>query len=376
MENGRVAIVTWFHYINYGTALQVFAEKNYIEKKGYLVEVVQYYPEIPPMYYKSKLNEYLARGKNKLYKLTHSRKIIDTYGQEVFQSFINENLPLTERVETAADFEALNDKFDCFVCGSDQIWSPLNFDPHYFLDFVTDPSKMIAYAPSLGVSQIDRPGDDKKIAELTNRFKYLSVREKTGAELIRKLNGREARVVLDPTFLLYKDDWDRLVPGEAEGQPYVLAYFLRENKKYWKAVNEVAKKLQLEIKVIPVFEDDLKMSGARTGAGPDDFVRLIRGASFICTDSFHGMAFAVNFNKQFLPFQRFASGAKDSQNSRVYDFLDSVGLKDRIYDGGRVDKYLKKIEYKPVNEKLEVLRRKSKEYLDGALEEITNYCNG
>ena len=98
MENGRVAIVTWFHYINYGTALQVFAEKNYIEKKGYLVEVVQYYPEIPPMYYKSKLNEYLARGKNKLYKLTHSRKIIDTYGQEVFQSFINENLPLTERV--------------------------------------------------------------------------------------------------------------------------------------------------------------------------------------------------------------------------------------------------------------------------------------
>lgn len=363
----NIAIVTWFHYINYGTALQVFAEKNYIEKKGHQVQVVQYYPEISPTYYKSKLNEYLTRGRNKLYKLTHSRKIIDSYGQEVFQSFINENLPLTARVETASDFEALNDKFDCFVCGSDQIWSPLNFDPHYFLDFVSDPSKMIAYAPSMGVSHIEQPGLDEQISKLTNRFRYLSVRENTGARIIQELNGREAKVVLDPTLLLDNDDWEQCIPGKIDGK-YLLVYFLRENKKYWKVVKEVADRLHLGIKVIPVFEDDLRMSGAQKDAGPDDFVRLVRGASFVCTDSFHGMAFSVNFNKQFLPFKRFPDKAADNQNSRVIDFLDSVGLRDRLYDGGKPD--ISNIDYGAVKEKLEGLRIESRKYLDGALNAV------
>ena len=366
----KIALMTWFHYINYGTALQVYASTKYLEEKSNEVYVIQYYPNPAPMYFSSKVSEYIYRAKRKLHKISASKGILDETCSESFHDFISSSIRLTEKVQNESDFAALNSKFDCFICGSDQIWSPLNYDQPYFLDFVSDTDKMVAYAPSLGVSHIDRPGDDKKISELTNRFKYLSVREKTGAELIRKLNGREARVVLDPTLLLDKDDWDRLVPGEAEGRPYVLAYFLRENKKYWKAVDEVAQKLHLDLKVIPVFEDDLKMPGVQTGAGPEEFVKLIRGAAFICTDSFHGMAFSVNFNKQFLPFRRFDSNAQDSQNSRVFDFLESVGLKDRIYDGGKVAKYLKKIEYKPVNEKLEVLRRKSREYLDGALEEI------
>ena len=361
--------MTWFHYINYGTALQVFASIKYLGSKEHAVKVIQYYPNPTPMYYKSKLDEYIYRGKGKLHRIFTSSNIIEKSAGNSFQRFIKKNIELTGKVENDEDFDSINNVFDCFICGSDQIWSPLNFDPHYYLDFVNDPSKMIAYAPSMGVSHIDRPGDDQKISELTNRFKYLSVREKTGAEMIKRLNGREAKVVLDPTLLLSKEDWERYIPGKSEGK-YLLAYFLRENKKYWKVVREVADKLHLDIKVIPVFEDDLKMAGAQKGAGPDDFVRLIRGASFICTDSFHGMAFSVNFNKQFLPFQRFASGAKDNQNSRVYDFLDAMGLKDRMYQSGKGEKYLDKMDYAPVNKRLEKLRKESRQYLDGALKEI------
>ena len=364
----KTALMTWFHYINYGTALQVYASTKYLEEKGNEVYVIQYYPNPSPMYFSSKAAEYVYRAKRKLHKLSTSKSILDETCSEPFYNFIDKNIRLTEEVENESDLVALNSEFNCFICGSDQIWSPLNFDKPYFLDFVTDTDKMIAYAPSFGVSHIDRPGDDKKIAELTNRFKYLSVREKTGAELIRKLNGREARVVLDPTLLLSGNDWYRLVPGESEGQPYVLAYFLRENKKYWKAVNEVAQKLHLAIKVIPVFEDDLKMPGVQMSAGPEEFVRLIRGASFVCTDSFHGMAFSVNFNKQFLPFKRFPDRAADNQNSRVIDFLASVGLKDRLYDGGKPD--VSNIDYRAVNEKLDGLRKESRQYLDGALEKV------
>lgn len=233
----KIALMTWFHYINYGTALQVYASTKYLEEKGNEVYVIQYYPNPSPMYFSSKSSEYLYRAKRKLHKISTSKGILDETCSESFHNFISSSIRLTEKVQNESDFAALNSKFDCFICGSDQIWSPLNYDQPYFLDFVSDTDKMVAYAPSLGVSHIDRPGDDKKISELANRFKYLSVREKTGAELIRKLNGREARVVLDPTLLLDKDDWNRLVPGEAEGRPYVLAYFLRENKKYWKAVS-------------------------------------------------------------------------------------------------------------------------------------------
>ena len=238
---------------------------------------------------------------------------------------------------------------------------------NYFLDFVSDPSKMIAYAPSMGVSHIEQPGLDEQISKLTNRFRYLSVRENTGARIIQELNGREAKVVLDPTLLLDNDDWEQCIPGKIDGK-YLLVYFLRENKKYWKVVKEVADRLHLGIKVIPVFEDDLRMSGAQKDAGPDDFVRLIHGASFVCTDSFHGMAFSVNFNKQFLPFKRFPDKAADNQNSRVIDFLDSVGLRDRLYDGGKPD--ISNIDYGAVKEKLEGLRIESRKYLDGALNAV------
>lgn len=363
----KIALMTWFHYINYGTALQVYASTKYLEEKGNEVYVVQYYPNPSPMYFSSKSSEYLYRAKRKLHKISTSKGILDETCSESFHNFISSSIRLTEKVQNESDFAALNSKFDCFICGSDQIWSPLNYDPHYFLDFVTDPSKMIAYAPSMGVSHIEQPGLDEQISKLTNRFRYLSVRENTGARIIQELNGREAKVVLDPTLLLDNDDWEQCIPGKIDGK-YLLVYFLRENKKYWKVVKEVADRLHLGIKVIPVFEDDLRMSGAQKDAGPDDFVRLVRGASFVCTDSFHGMAFSVNFNKQFLPFKRFPDKAADNQNSRVIDFLDSVGLRDRLYDGGKPD--ISNIDYGAVKEKLEGLRIESRKYLDGALNAV------
>lgn len=365
----NIGIMTWFHYPNYGTALQVFALCKYLEERNNTVKVIQYYPNPEPMYYSSKFDEYLYRGKRKLYTILSSPNIVEETSGDLFRKFLLDSISFTGKVASDKDLDSLNFTFDCFICGSDQIWSPLNFDPHYYLDFVKDPEKMIAYAPSIGVFQIESPEYRKEISELTNRFKYLSVREKTGADLIKRLNGKDARVVLDPTLLLNKDYWNRYIPGSGEGK-YLLAYFLRENKRYWKVVKTVAKKLHLDVKVIPVFEDDLKMPGAQRGVGPDELVKLFRGASFICTDSFHGMAFSVNFNKQFLPFKRFASSAKDNQNSRVYDFLESVGLKDRMYRGGEVNKYLRRIDYGPVNSRLETLREESREYLDGALKEI------
>lgn len=373
----KIALMTWFHYINYGTALQVFASCEYLEKLGYEVQVIQYYPEIPPVYYKSKADEFITRGKNKIYKLTHSKNILDTFYERMFKDFITHFIQLSPVVSTKEDFISLNNQYDVFICGSDQIWSPLNFNPRYFLDFVQDPERMIAYAPSLGASRIEQPGLDKKIAELTNRFHYLSVREKTGASIIRSLNGRKAEVVLDPTLLLNKEEWEETFSGENNKRPYLVTYFLRENRKYWRVVKEVARKLELDVCVIPVFADDLKMDGQKNGekqifieknVNPVEFVGLIRNASYVCTDSFHGMTFSVNFNKQFLPFKRFSDKAKDNQNSRVLDFLNAVGLKDRLYEGDTLN--ISKIDYTTVNTKFEALRKKSREFLNTALEKI------
>ena len=266
--------------------------------------------------------------------------------------------------------ENLNRYYDGFVCGSDQIWSPLVFNSHFFLDFVKDSNKKIAYSPSFGVKSIDDVYVKNKTKKLLEDFKYLSVREEAGKKIIETLTSKKAEVVSDPTLLLTKYQWEVLLGLESKAEkPYMFVYMLGHNENHWEEINKIANQLNLEIKVIPVFEEDLQRPGCvKFAVGPNEFLDLLYNASYVCTDSFHGLAFSVNFKKNFTVFKRFKNNDIKNQNSRVMNLLEKFALEDRLFEEkSALQDINSKINYDKIEDTLEESRKKSIEYLKNAI---------
>ena len=203
----KIALLTWFHFSNYGTALQVYALTSVLRGMGHQVDVINY----KPGFFKPRtLQDMSPRSVAKWVKgklvgesvgSPYYKSYEDPEREELFASFISEHLSFTSECRTLSDLCDLNGKYDAFVCGSDQIWSPNNFNPRYFLDFVASADKMIAYAPSIGLGHIADGYVAEQMKELIGRFKHLSVREAQGAALIRELTGAEARATLSLRIL-------------------------------------------------------------------------------------------------------------------------------------------------------------------------------
>lgn len=369
----KIAIMTWWNHANYGTALQVTAMSKVIEKLGYEVKVINYIPHgkvVTQECLKSVFKYIIERIKiifNIMY-VNHERN-------KLFNLFLNKNLKFTRYCETSSDLFFLSSEFDGIVCGSDQIWSPSNFNSKYFLDFVED-NKKIAYAPSIGCSYISDENIANEMSGLIGKFKHLSIRETKGAEIIKKLCNKVANVVLDPTLLLNKEEWLELLELNKSNNykdDYIFCYFLGDNKKYWDCVKKISKKMNLSIKIVPMHKKDISFGDSVEKCDPRDFIDLINNAKFICTDSFHGIAFAINFNKEFIAFKRFSDNSEKSQNSRIYNILNLFGLEDRLLEDVKfIPNLTSKINYKFINDILDSEREKSKQFLSDALNDVCN----
>ena len=369
----RIAIMTWFHHDNYGTVLQVVALSRKLESFGHHVEIIRYYPSgkrgvLPTT---SLFAELYTKALKKITK----RSIVESNSGKSFVAFRKDHLKLTDECERLSDLEALNEQFDAFICGSDQIWSPLCFDAHYFLDFVSDAERMIAYAPSVGAPKITDPFIGEQVAKLAKRFKHISTREESGSEIIGSLVEKEIPTVLDPTLLLDAEDWSNcLKTSKEQSPPYLLAYFLGRNEKHWRATYELGKKLKLPVKVIPVLASDLGREGViSTDVGPKEFAEYIMKADYVCTDSFHGVTFSINGGRNFCCFERFAANDSNNQNSRIYNLLGKLDLGDRLYKPGLTATLAKPIDYLAVQKKLADLRKCSQAFLLDALDAVDRH---
>lgn len=371
----RIATMTWYHYENYGTALQAVALTEILRKMGHEVQMIHYLPSGRFMsVFDYSIPSLLKRhsGKRKTTSQFISPFVSDAK-TERFQGFLRNHIELTSLCETMSDLEALNDQFDAFVCGSDQIWSPLVFDPKYYLNFIHDRTKKIAYAPSLGVKQWNDKFAKREIQTLLSDFGAISVREETGRELIKGLIGEEVPVVLDPTLLLTDKDWEKMCDLSPEqSSAYVLAYFLGSNEDHWESVKKTAAQLGLPLRVIPVHKSDLLRDGCsiETAVGPREFLELIRSASYVCTDSFHGLNFSILFHRPFTAYMRFAENDLRNQNTRVEHLMNLVGMKDRVYTSHNESLILSAaFESENANRRLGEKRRSSIAFLENALED-------
>lgn len=379
----KIAIMTW-QYFNYGTLLQAFALQNILEKQGHEVQIINYETQKKDVVILNKYNlrrqiKRISTFVQKKYSSLQLKKNSADYWkkiekrQQMYETFIQSELHMTERLNKT-ELPKVVKWFDVFIVGSDQVWSPKYLDKSFFLDFVKG-KKKISYAPSFGVNDLD----DKTaefIKPLLEQLDKISVRELQGLKIIEdqlKLNGT---VVLDPTLLLDKDEWTKHLEIRKQEnisiqQKYILCYFLGDNEYYWNIVEQVKKKLGLQVVIIPctskAFEKDYKREIA---CSPFDFVNLVANAEYVITDSFHGTAFAVNMGKSFLALARFKETEHSSENSRVLSLLSILKLKGRWISWQTElpnEIYIPEDKYFNAKQELNKMRKESIDFLMGNL---------
>lgn len=378
---GKVGFLA-FLGTNYGTVLQSFALNQAIKKLGYACEVIG-------------CDEFRHRKSPDISLKNSNPKEYDTLlMQKNFEYFINKWFHFNEIMSKIPANAVLTDlqrkelsSFDAFVCGSDQIWKPKGFwfCAKRYLQFAPE-EKRIGYAPSVGWNKVEMEAVSNIPQWRTwlSSVKYLSTRERTGSALVEKMTGRPVTTVLDPTLLLSPEDWNAFFPEgvvSAEitqqlmhGKPYMLAYLLDTYNKYKDYVHHLANRLNLEI----IWLTGRDMSGPvqRNCAttDPSGFVQLIRNASFICTDGFHGTCFSVNFSK---PFAVLSKNDTTKNDSRMQDLLDRLGINGRIIkpedDPAEISA---EMEYGSIQKKIHAEREHSLNYLSKSLKEASKSRNG
>lgn len=363
----KIAISTWYSNGNFGGTLQAYALQKTLTDFGYTSEFINLVDETSSKSYKIK------RKIKDMAILAYKPKFYISR-LKIFK-FVRENLEISKPYYTYYELKEIgNEKYLAAICGSDQIWANVGdkIDDLSYLTFIC-PDRRIAYAPSTGYNKIDK-SLEKKFKQYVDEIRFLSVREKQGAEFIKELTGNEAKVVLDPSLLLNKQQWEKEIKknnNKLGTEKYIFCYFLGDNKDYISYACELSKKTGY--KLIGLEAKYLSQRGIKkVTAGPIEFLNYINNASYVLTDSFHGVCFSINLGKEFTVFKRFKDDDPKNQNSRIINILEKVGLEDRfISPTDSVDKLIKnKIEHNNVQIVLDRERCKSLTYLKSSIENV------
>lgn len=254
-----------------------------------------------------------------------------------------------------------NNYYDTFIVGSDQIWNyNITNDWNYYLSFVENPNVKCSYSASFGnISVIDNYYSI--IKEYLNDFKFLSVREKSGVNIINNKFGLNCRNVVDPTFLLNESDWNLLIKNNIK-EDYILLYVLHENDCY-KIADRIKKLTGLKVYVISQ-SIRKKIDGKYfRNAGPIEFLTLIKNCKYIITDSFHGTAFGIIFKKN---LKVVLKNENKHLNDRLISIIDLFAIENCIVNIDSSDSSLLSItEYD--TDKINSIINHSKEYLNNIL---------
>ncbi len=319
----KVGIITFHHNSNYGSMLQALALQEAIRKNGFETEFIDFVPQLKKTIYEllkiriKRFPIYLLEYK-KYYTLYKNRKNI-VQKNNAFEDFYKKHLQVSHNTYHSMEEIKKNPPlYDGYIVGSDQTWNPYasNNPDAFYLNFVSKNKLRGSYAPSIAVSKLNLK-QSERLKRLTQNIEYLSCREKHGSELLKKLTGRNVETVLDPTLLLSSSDWMKFSSANFESKPYIMQYFLGENKQHREFVKKLSIKTGWEIISIPTAYMDFNDSICKQYiCGPDEFISLIKNASFLCTDSFHGTAFSINFNVSFFLFINFL---KTVSNQKILD---------------------------------------------------------
>lgn len=370
----KIAILTQPLGTNFGGIVQNYALLSFLQQNNYNTITVNRLDNNN----NSKVKRFLSNLKNNLLYNIGINKLIHKKIYEELYLFINFNNQITKKIDSdlllAKHFAKNN--YDIIIVGSDQTWRP-SYSPNiynYFLDFLVNNKniKKIAYASSFGTDQWEYNNEEtEKCSQLVQQFDALSVREKSGVELCNNYLNVQASWVLDPTFLLTKEEYLKVAnKKQISKRSGLFSYILDENDAIENIIHIACSQLQLNhFTNQPVWrrnnKEGIKIKDLKYPS-VEGWLKAFEDADFIVTNSFHGTVFAIIFNKPFLTIVN-----KERGGARFYSLLEEFGLKSRLIEEHEVDKIKNiidtPIEYEIVNERLNELKKYSSQFLLNSL---------
>lgn len=338
----KIGIITTHYALNYGAFLQAMALQKILTAMGHDCEIIDYRPKNDKFG-----RDYIhkIRGVQDIARNVYAILLIKVYSDYVrrrkkFDDTRKKEIRLSRRIYTSReDILQYVEQYDAFICGSDQIWNlRLMFDSTYFLDFFDKHScaKYIAYAPSISMTEFN-DSEKQFISKQMRHFDAISVREPEGKALLSPLTEKEIKVVLDPVFLYGTENWKKFstIPkGFNIQEPYIFCYYIGSSKLAQIAIEKLRNITGYKVVYCNVnLRDRFRSDICIRDASPQEYIGLIENASFICSNSFHGTAFSVLFQKPFI-----VTLNRNGRDSRMVDLLSSIQLNDRIYDMDNVCK--------------------------------------
>ena len=330
----KIGILTYQRAHNYGAVLQAYALRTYLKSMGFDVEVIDYWPEYREKMYSvfdlrfllKKQYALSSKIKSLFFRILNLPLKISRYSK--FNNFIYKYI-LTTGCDLIREGKNIPQTYDVYVYGSDQIWRyntiyGKGFDEVYFGVYPKNEKIKISYAASMGV--IDDKNIDREIfKQYLNNFELISVRENDLKTFLDKNLDICSIQVLDPVFLLSREEWESISKQKSNNQEYVLFYELNISKEAENLAKQIAIKYHLKIiKINGGIESYDFLKNWHNKNGPLEFINLFRNASYVVSTSFHGVAFSIIFEKNF-----FALGFKNNYE-RALSLLRSVNLEHRF----------------------------------------------
>lgn len=350
----KVGIMTIFRTGNYGATLQAYATQQAINENGFAhAQIINYCcdgvkQKIDRRFLKKAgLFRTLVACVERIYYYPRMKKVL---------SFVDSFVPGHEL--TRQELEDLNDQYDIFLSGSDQIWNPQiqQGDLSYLLDFVTDSHKKRSYASSFGVQQIPQEYQ-QTYKQLLSEFHRITVREEQGVALCARLLDKPADLVLDPALLLTPAQWEaKLSPSQKKGD-YVFAYQMAHSPMIARIVSAASVFCKERAIFVPFPIMGFCKCKPVLNFSSFEWLQAIRDSAFVVTDSFHAAVFSIIFRKPF--YYVITSETIKNRLSRLETLLGTLGLQDRLVEDPAQCDFTQQIDYDAVHAKLDRQREHS-----------------
>lgn len=386
MNKKTVGIIT-IHKSNFGGCLQSYALWAYIKSIGYKCEIIDLYRPVMTEYKNetTSLSFSTCIQNERIKNLKHFVKIIITFitkktkpqkgiynftNNDNFKSF-NALIKYSQPYRSIDSLYQNPPDYDIYISGSDQIWNPdMPFENEpYLLSFVPKKKKCISYASSFGRNNLPEKFT-KHYQNCLKRYSSISVREETGQFIVKKLIGKEPIVALDPTMLFGKDYWQTISIHPKIKPKYLFCFSLKNDSELVNFASEICKKKGLALVIISdkIYTYKGVQIINKPDSGPKEWLGLIENAELIVTDSFHGTVFSAIFEKTFLSYIKY-DNSKTNSGTRIENLVSQLSLEPYlIHNLNSINNTkLDIIDYSDVNEKIEILRDLSKDYLHNSL---------
>lgn len=362
----KIGILTYHRAHNYGAMLQAYALRIVLQKNGHQAEFIDYWPQSHQVQYKLLRP---IRGKGIIDKIKNFIADILTFTRRYWRSkqfnqFAMSYLSLSKHIAYPTERPTIMEKYDLVIVGSDQIWrnhittqQHIGFDPVYFCQNFACPTHCISYAASMGIINLCEQ-DRKELQHYLNYFGTILVRENSLKSLINQLTF-QADVVLDPTLLITKEEWNTLLPSSSyRKKQYVLYYELIPSTNALAFAREQARTLHCDLLIMDSVIHTIPRLGHISYASPIEFLHAIRDAKYVVATSFHGTAFSIIFEKQFITI-----GLR-TNSDRVQTLLKHLQIENNYSPTPAI---APAIDYTIINTLLEKMRQHSLQLLTSAI---------